>query len=210
MKKYLLPLTAALCIALSGCRDAKLAEAAEGTWQTTLELKDEYGTPYDQMQTYTFKHEPDALKDGGTFVEYTLTTMTEEVEDIEVTYTTETSIEGEWEVIFGDLYQTYWLQTLDVAVTDVDYRLSDKASLDTQLDYLGAAVVYGMLGQEPIDKDELAEEIRKNAYQGFYASYEECNGMDGEGSCYDELTIKNGIMEFNTSDVGRIRLKKVR
>ena len=101
---------------------------------------------------------------------------------------------------------TYDLSSLDVAITDVDYKLSDGTDFSTRLDYAEAAIGAAMFGQELINKKELAEEIRKNAYKSFYEVYESSND---EGSYYEELKIENGVMSFQTSDVGRMRLRKV-
>lgn len=206
MKHFLLSTIALLGIALTSCNDEKLAKSADGKWATSLTLKDEYGTPYTQGQTYVFNYVKSDSKDGGSFTEQTETAMTEEEDDFEVSYTAKTSIRGEWEIIFGDLYMTYDLSSLDVAITDVDYKLSDGTDFSTRLDYAEAAIGAAMFGQELINKKELAEEIRKNAYKSFYEVYESSND---EGSYYEELKIENGVMSFQTSDVGRMRLRKV-
>ena len=117
----------------------------------------------------------------------------EEVDDIEVSYTTTSTIKGEWEVIFGDLYFTYNLSTLDVAITNVDYQLSENADFSTKMDYAEAAIGMALLGQELINKDELTEDIRKNAYQSFYEDYESSNN-EGDGSYYEDLKIGNNVM----------------
>ena len=208
-KKTLLQVITIMSFTLTACEDAKLAKEASGTWETTLNLKDEYGTPYDQHQTYTFQYIEDDMKDGGTLIECTETTLTEESDDIEVTYTAKTSIQGKYELIWGDLYITYNLSSLDVVISNVSYKISDTADLSTQLDYAQAAIGMALLGQELINKDELAEEIRKNAYKSFYETYEASNEEDEEGACYKEVKIENGTMSFVTSDVGRMHLKKV-
>lgn len=197
------------CFILSSCEDAKLAKAVDGKWEANITLKDEYGTPYTQRQIYDFKYQESDDKDGGIVTESTITSMTEEVDDIEVSYTTTSTIKGEWEVIFGDLYFTYNLSTLDVAITNVDYQLSENADFSTKMDYAEAAIGMALLGQELINKDELTEDIRKNAYQSFYEDYESSNN-EGDGSYYEDLKIGNNVMSFKTSDIGRMELKRVK
>lgn len=197
------------CFILSSCEDAKLAKAVDGKWEANITLKDEYGTPYTQRQIYDFKYQESDDKDGGIVTESTITSMTEEVDDIEVSYTATSTIKGEWEVIFGDLYFTYNLSTLDVAITNVDYQLSENADFSTKMDYAEAAIGMALLGQELINKDELTEDIRKNAYQSFYEDYESSNN-EGDGSYYEDLKIGNNAMSFKTSDIGRMELKRVK
>ena len=194
---------------LSSCEDAKLAKVIDGKWETNITLKDEYGTPYTQRQIYYFRYKDSDDKEGGTVTEQTITSMTEEVDDIEVSYTATSTIKGEWEVILGDLYFTYNLSTLDVDITNVDYQVSENADLSTRMDYAEAAIGMALLGQELIDKDALAEEIRKNAYQSFYESYELDNN-DGEGSCYEDLKVAENAMSFKTADMGQMELKRVK
>lgn len=209
-KKYLFFfLFTMTCFILSSCEDAKLAKAVDGKWEANITLKDEYGTPYTQRQIYDFKYQESNDKNGGIVTESTITSMTEEVDDIEVSYTATSTIKGEWEVIFGDLYFTYNLSTLDVAITNVDYQLSENADFSTKMDYAEAAIGMALLGQELINKDELTEDIRKNAYQSFYEDYESSNN-EGDGSYYEDLKIGNNVMSFKTSDIGRMELKRVK
>ena len=209
MTKHLYPFILIIGLVLSSCEDAKLAKAVDGKWETNITMKDEYGTPYTQRQIYDFRYEDSGDKDGGRVTEHTITSMTEEVDDTEVSYTATSTIKGEWEVIFGDLYFTYNLSTLDVAITNVDYQISENADLSTRMDYAEAVIGMALLGQELIDKDELAEEIRKNAYQSFYESYELDNN-DEEGSYYEDLKVAENTMSFHTADMGQMELKRVK
>ena len=56
-----------LCLTFTAisCSDAGLAEAAEGQWVNTCQLKDDEGIPYTQSTLYTFNHIDDGEKDGG-------------------------------------------------------------------------------------------------------------------------------------------------
>lgn len=180
MKKYLLAVCVTLCL-LAGCSDEKLAREADGVWTTTLNLKDEYGTPYKEKQTYAFTYVKSDEKDGGTFVERIEAIRMEEDKGLKVTYKVLASINGEWEVIFGDLYQHYHIQTLEVVVTDV-----------------------GGFGLGTILEDAMVKELRKNVYKNIREGYEAANHC-----CFLELSIKNNCMEFITDDIGRVKLEKI-
>lgn len=199
-----------LLLGFTSCSDAKLAKEMEGTWHVTLNMKDYEGTPYTQEQFYEFTNVKSDSKDGGTFIERTVNPIEEEVEGIAVKYTATSVISGEWEVLFGDLYMTYNLSSFDVFVDDVDYKFSDNIDYGTALDYMGAAIASAMFGQELIDKEELAKEIRKEVYKSLYEEYEQQNRADREeGASYANLKIENGIMSFDTYDIGRMQLNRV-
>ena len=54
-----------LTFAATACSDADLAEAAEGKWINTCQLKDDEGTPYTQSTLYSFTHIDSNTKEGG-------------------------------------------------------------------------------------------------------------------------------------------------
>lgn len=191
---------------LPSCNDGKLTKAAEGTWQTTLQYKDEYGNPLEQELVYTFKCGESG--DNNHFIEQITQSLEEEADDFIISYTAISTIEGDWEVLLGDLHTTYDMSTLEVTITDVDYELSDNISYDDALDYFESALGAAMFGQELIDTDELAEEIRKEAYKTMYTLYENDNANNEEGGCYPELKIEGDIMSFN-ADEGLIKLVRV-
>lgn len=204
-KDYFLLLVSVLCFTFSSCNDNNMAKAVDGTWATSLNLKDEYGTPFTQNQTYKFTYIKDNAKDGGILKEYTKTTITEEMDDIEVTYTVSSSIKGEYEFIFGDLYITYNLNSLDVKVSDVDWKASDDMDFATKIDLLNMA----FQGEELINEKELSKEIRKNSYKNFYEDYQSMNENDDNGCSYQEVKVGNDVLSFITKDSGRITLHKV-
>ncbi|OKZ18675.1 MAG: hypothetical protein BHV77_13035 [Bacteroides sp. 43_108] len=196
--------------ALTSCGDAELAEKAEGTWQTTLNMKNEEGMPYEQTQIYSFTNDKNSGKDGGTFVEYLTNVAKEEEEGIVVNYTVTSTITGSWEVLFGDLCITYNLSSLDVNVNEVNYKLSDDVSPGMALDYWSASIDAAMEGYELIDRSELKKEIRKEVYNSLLDEYEKFNAdREENGSVFADLKIENGIMSFMTSDVGCMEFKRV-
>lgn len=98
----------------------------------------------------------------------------------------------------------YNLSSLDVAIYDVDYELTESASVAALFDIESA--MYSAIGMEAII-DGMAEEIRKNQYKVWYDSYEQENKEYEEGYFYPDLVIDGERMSFGNED-GRIKLKK--
>ena len=167
---------------LSSCDDSRLAEAADGTWESSFKVKDEYGTPTACHQIYEFEHIKSDYTDGGNFTEYRTMQCQEQEEGITATYTVKYQVEGEWEIIINDLYLTYDLQSLEVSVEDLKCN-----SFFADIDYL-------------------TEEIRKNAYKSLY---DDCEAFNDEDGCYPNLEVDDKTMSFETSDVGRIEFTRI-
>ena len=176
-------LLAALAIfSLSSCDDSRLAEAADGTWEGSFKMKDEYGTPFMQHLTYEFEHIKSGDTDGGRFTEYRTMQRKEQESGITVTYTLKYQVEGEWEIFINDLYLTYDLQSIEVTVEDLKC-----SSFFVGINYL-------------------TEEIRKNAYKMIYDDCEAVN--NGEG-CYANFEVDDNTLSFDTSDLGRMEFSRV-
>lgn len=206
MKRALWMILSMLSLSLAGCGDSELAKKVDGTWYAKMSTRDYQGTRYTQDVKYTFRYVQDDIKDGGTFSEQITYPLTEDDGEIEVTCKVTTSIEGEWEIIFRDLLLTYHLSTLDMEITDVDYEFTD---FDAAGEALGVGFFMAMAGVETdlVDKNKLAEEIRKEIYPDTYDEYKLANN-DGDGSYFEDVQVENGTLSFTTSDAGRVFLKK--
>lgn len=202
MQGLVIPLLA--IIGLSSCQDNKLAMSADGTWEGTLTEKDEYGTPVESYYKYEFRYKENGNKSGGNFTETITADYQEEVEDYIISYTSESTIEGEYEVITGDLHMKYNLSSLNVAIYDVDYELTESASVAALFDIESA--MYSAIGMEA-NLENMAEEIRKNAYKAWHDNYEQENKEYEEGYFYPDLVIDGEQMLFGNED-GRLKLKK--
>lgn len=193
-----------LSVLLVSCEDADLARSADGLWYLKLDTKDEYGIPYTENQYLRFHFEESDVKDGGSFRETLQANQSEEEDGIMVTYKVQSTIEGDWEVIWGDLYMTYNLYSLEVKISDMKFSVSDNADIMSQWNALGSIWDLSM------SKKQIAEEIRKEVYQNLRQKYEQDNAdAENEGSCYQELQIEGDKMSFTTADFERVTLKRI-
>lgn len=191
-------------VLLVSCEDADLARSADGLWYLKLDTKDEYGIPYTENQYLRFHFEESDVKDGGSFRETLQANQSEEEDGIMVTYKVQSTIEGDWEVIWGDLYMTYNLYSLEVKISDMKFSVSDNADIMSQWNALGSIWDLSM------SKKQIAEEIRKEVYQNLRQKYEQDNAdAENEGSCYRELQIEGDKMSFTTADFERVTLKRI-
>ncbi len=182
---------------LYSCNDAKLAEQLDGTWHVSYTQKDEDGTPYTEQQDLTFTHIESNGKDGGMFREIVTAEIETEEDDMNVSCKTACTISGEWEIINGDLYMKYDLSSLDVAVKDLDCKLSYNAGLG-----------FSILGIDRAQlKSNIAKEIRKNTYQEMLKVYRQSNDED---SCFGDLSIEGDTLSFTASDLGRMKLTRTK
>lgn len=191
-------------VLLVSCEDADLARSADGLWYLKLDTKDEYGIPYTENQYLRFHFEESDEKDGGTFSEKLQMDQSEEEDGIKVTYKVQSTIEGDWEVIWGDLYMTYNLYSLEVKISDMKFSVSDNADIMSQWNALGS------IWDLNISRKQITEEIRKEVYQNLRQKYEQDNAdAENEGSCYQDLQIEGDKMSFTTADFERVTLKRI-
>lgn len=194
-----------LFITLSSCSDSQLAQKAAGCWQGEFNLKNEEGQPYSLTTTYCFHYRENSEKDGGTFVQSNRALQQFREEGVVVEATVISEIKGSWEVLFGDLSLTYKLSSLEVRVTDVKYRISQKADMDTQFGIIEHELTSAFTGGASM-KELLAEEIRKESYQSLYAQYLNDNE---EENLYTGLEIKDDTLSFETMDEGIVRFVRI-
>lgn len=208
-KRSFLFVITCLVLFFASCDDADLAKKADGTWGTTVNMKDNEGNPFSEQWIFKFKHVEDDYKDGGTFVEQWHAAMKEEVDGLQVSYTYTTSISGDWEVLVGDLYLKYRLNTLEVSIEDVDLGLSEDADLENVLEIMGIGFEAAFTGKD-VEK-LLKKEIRKNIYQSMYGNYEEQNNDSEEnGACFQNFMVNDDMLSFDTFDIGVVKFKRLK
>ena len=148
-----------------------------------LDMKNDEGTPYTEERIYTFNYDENADVFGGTFTEQNIDTMPEEeIDDFIISYTSTTTINGNWEVIAGGLYLTYNLSSLEVSIDDIDIKLSDDLDLLTYMSYTELAMGNALLGQDLINEKAIAKDLRKGIYQDAYELYEANNYLSENNS----------------------------
>lgn len=198
--------TALVCatFAAASCSDGELAEKADGSWINKSQQTDADGDPYTETTLITFHHDPDGTTDGGTFVERTYFQQNWEDEDLKYNYASTTEVEGTWEIVMGDLHQTYDISSLTVSLDHFDYKPANADVAWQMLDY-----TLENLGEDMIDKDELGEEMRKDTYKERRAYYADQNKQDKEGAGYLELKIDGETLSFLTDDMGRVTYHRI-
>lgn len=191
---------------LTSCDDAELARSVNGFWYIELQIKDEYGNPFTEHQYLRFNYVDSEDKDGGDFQETVAWNMTEDIDGYKVAYDVKSTIKGDWEVLFGDLYMNYNLYSLEIKVTNLKISLSDDVDFMTQWESLDDVMYLNM------NKRYLEKEARKEAYRMLRRQYEEDNssGSNGLGSCYSNLRIEGDEMTFTASDIENMKWKRIR
>ena len=180
---FLFPITLFI---MNSCDDTQLAKDADGRWEGTFRIKDEYGTPQTQKVEYEFKYIEDNLTDGGEFTQTYAIDCEEQEDGINVKYTVKTEIKGTWEVIINDMYLTYNLSSLEVSIENLQCN----------------APLWLAGGSEAV-----SEEIRKNVYKSLYDEYETSND---EGYYFAGLEVTDDKLSFETSDIGRMEFERVK
>lgn len=192
-------------ITLSSCSDNNLAQKADGCWQGEFNLKNEESLPYSLTTIYRFNYKENSEKDGGTFIQSNRALQQFQEDGIMVKATVLSEIKGNWEVLFGDLCLTYKLSSLEVRVTDVKYKISQKADMGTQFGIIEHELASTFTGGASM-KELLAEEMRKEAYQSLYARYMNDNE---EEKLYTGLEINEDTLSFETIDEGIVRFVRI-
>lgn len=198
-----------LCLTFTAisCSDADLAEAAEGQWVNTCQLKDDEGIPYTQSTLYTFNHIDDGEKDGGTFVEKVRIEQMEEEDGMSLNYSLLSSVNGEWEIVFGDLYLTYDPSTLEVTVDNFDFNLTADATTEMRIGMAGINMYESLTGEDLLDTEELKKEIQDNYY---LAQRQRCVETNEADNCLSDFQVEGNSMSFGTADVGRIEFHRLK
>lgn len=193
------------CLVLTSCNDEKLAKQLEGTWRSSYVATYDTGIKDRVEQVMTFQYDGnDESKDGGTFVEE----LYGNAKDIELMFVDGTVdcryhcfIRGTWSVDFGDLYLTYNVNTLEVEVNQSDVDLKLKRFTDQM------NMVSYMMETWSDPRDDLIKEIQKNIYKELFHLYKRQNTDDG---AFVDLEVSETKMSYETSDIGRMKFRKVR
>ena len=198
-----------LCLTFTAtsCSDADLAKAAEGKWVNTCQLEDDEGIPYTQSTLYSFTHIDSDAKNGGTFVEKIRIEQMEEEDGMSLNYSLASSISGEWEIIFGDLYLTYDPSTLEVAVDNFDFNLTADATPDMRLGMVGVNLYESLTGEDLLDMEGVKRAFQDDYYQAQLQRYTEFNEED---TCFPDFQAEGNSMSFDTEDVGRIEFHRLK
>lgn len=184
-----------------------MAKAAEGQWVNTCQLKDDEGTPYTQSTMYTFNHIDSDSKDGGTFVEKVRIEQMEEEDGMSLNYSLLSSISGEWEIVFGDLYLTYDPSTLEVTVDNFDFNLTADATTEMRIGMAGINMYESLTGEDLLDTEELKKEIQDNYY---LAQRQRCVEANEEDNYLSDFQVEGNSMSFGTADVGRLKFHRLK
>lgn len=175
--------------------DSILAQAAEGAWYVDLEAKDEDGFPIRKQLTMQFRcvEDEDGWIYGGTFLERNRYSQSVQDSGIRANYSATTEISGTWEVLMGDLYLTYNLNSLEVKVGDVDLQVNDWD--------------YEMQMFMDEYKGDFRREIYSETYRESRRNYKEANDYEG---AFENLEIEGNRLSFLSGDAGRVTLRKLK
>ena len=193
-------------VVISSCEDNDLAKQAEGTWTMTAQSKDDEGNPMKGRLTYQLKYVESDETNGGTFTESQLTSYTEEAGEYVIDYQISSTIKGEWEVIWGDLFLTYKINTLDVKVTHLNCRIADDVNALRTLELAGDEIAGALSNRHGNITRTLTKEARKSAYRELRRKYIQDNE---DMASFSNLSVSGDTLSLDTEDMGRIHFHKV-
>ena len=130
---------------------------------------------------------------GGTFLERNRYSQSVQDSGIRANYSATTEISGTWEVLMGDLYLTYNLNSLEVKVGDVDLQVNDWD--------------YEMQMFMDEYKGDFRREIYSETYRESRRNYKEANDYEG---AFEDLEIEGNRLSFLSGDAGRVTLRKLK
>lgn len=202
MKKYLRRIIFVLCslfaVLLMSCSDLSKAEQLSGSWEVTVDIGDNEV----QTQILTFKYDDTSFDEDGTFdlkIEGEVSNIElDEIDNSFMNISYHSTISGKYEVVAGDLYLHYDLNTLKVEVSDkdIEFDINDREAL-VGMKYLG-------MSENSIKKEtalETEEAITKE-FREHYSSELTSN------TSYKDLMIEGSQMSFITEDYGRLVYEK--
>lgn len=187
---FLLLLT--VCMTYSSCKDNQIAKDIQGTWSRDF-IDDDDGIKMRSKETITFAYVEDELI-GGTFDERKDGIFDTEMEDIEDSYiriSLYSTIKGTYEILDGDLYLKYDVNSLKLNLSPDDIELDIKDE-----DFLKE------MKQTEMSIDELkvvlAEEWKETFLEEVRKGYLD-NHPDG---AYPDVKIEGKQLSFTTADQG--------
>jgi len=186
---FLLLLT--VCMTFSSCKDNQIAKDIQGTW--SRDFIDDDGIKMRTKETITFAYVEEELI-GGTFDERKDGIFDTEMEDIEDSYiriSLYSTIKGTYEILDGDLYLKYDVNSLKLNLSPDDIELDIKDE-----DFLKE------MKQTEMSIDELkvvlAEEWKETFLEELRKGYLD-NHPDG---AYPDVKIEGKQLSFTTADQG--------
>lgn len=184
-------------IAFSSCNDAKLARDIDGSWECGTSFTHADGTKGEEKQILSFSYVESDEKDGGTYTEKRngKFVMEDDGQSIAAEYTI--TIDGEYEILAGDLYVTYDVSTLNVSIDKLKTGLSDDATLQDLTDMFASFSDFSFV----TDYVAMKREIKKSVYHDCFIDYKTSNN-DGTG--FLNVEIEDDKLSFDTSDIGRM------
>lgn len=186
------------------CNDTKLAKQLDGTWRSgTIQWSYDDGSKEEVVVTITFSY-IEEYNDDGTFVEERSGIVKDidlEVLDGSLNCNYRSSIKGRWEIIWGDLYLYYNVNTLEANVNKNDVDLSIN-NISDQLDMLSYT-----MGTWSDPRETLSKEAKKDIYKNLFHAY----NSDSDDKAYTGLKVSGGTMSFEASDVrGRVKFERIK
>ena len=177
-------------VSFTSCGDSKMAKELEGEWQAEYTATFSDGEKDETTEYITFSCQETSNNDDGTFVE-TRHTRTNEMEYGEDTYQLQytSRVEGTYSVMFGNLYLTYDLSTLQVNVTPHDVKVTP-GSLSSALEMMSDA--FETL-EDP--RKDIARESRKEVYSNLFELYQ--NNSDAS---FKNLKVNGNTMSYDSED----------
>lgn len=205
MKTLSLNICVALLAALTlaSCDDSRLAKEIEGSWKGGVTSKDADGTKSDEDIMLSFSYIKSDDKDGGSYTEERdgKTIFEDEGQRYTIDYTVK--IDGEYEFIAGDLYIKYDLNTLEVNIDKLHIGVTEDASLEERTDVLNSIADGSYMEIHSLIKREAKETL----YHDNFVEYQQDNEDE---SGYLDVKVEGNDLSFETSDVGRMTLVRIK
>ena len=183
-----------VCMTFSSCKDRQIAKDLQGTWSRDF-IDDDDGVKMRAKETMTFAYVEDEVI-GGTFDERRDGIFDMEMEDVEDSYITislYSTIKGTYEILDGDLYLKYDINSLKLNLSPDDIELDIKDE-----DFLKE------MKQTEMSMDELkvvlAEEWKETFLEELHKEYLD-NHPDG---AFPDVKIEGKQLSFTTEDQGVI------
>ncbi len=198
-------------VSLTSCEDQKLAKAIDGSWKIGNITMEEDGIPYTGSIMYSFVYNPKLKdRDGGLFVEFRDVEFKHNEEGITLSGNIDVSLQGDWEILNGDLILTYDESKVNVSINNFYSNIPEIAEYynSRQLLDMYMAGEYLPGYNEPVDyfpsMDEMSEDLKKEAYQ------ETLNELRKSGyeQTYNNIEIKDDVLTFEIEGGEKRRLTR--
>ena len=181
-----------LCgLIVCSCSDGNMAKELEGSWYSELISESDDDTNIDYSQYYVFNCIEGDSEYDGSFIEKNVGAITGEYDDVgNISVKFESTIEGKFQVLFGNFYPNYDLSSCKVSITDVSIDSDDINSLFSfygESIYEQARFIYNT-------ENEAKKYYRKFLKRILLEQYKEWNDT------YYEMQIKDDVLTFIHED----------